>query len=336
MDKVKVIALVSGGLDSALAAALTARLGFSVSGLFVRTGFSCGQDRGAFVQATADELGIPVRVLDASEAYLDVVRHPKHGYGSAMNPCLDCRIFYLKRAAEFMAEQGASFVVTGEVLGQRPMSQHRRALDLVARESGLGDRLVRPLSGRLLEPTYPEHQGWVHREDWLDLQGRSRKRQLELASRWGIRSFGQPSGGCCILLEKSYARRLKDAFRHHDRDALDRQAFTLLRYGRRFRLSDTSVLIVGRDEQENARIAELARGEWILVFPEVPGPTALVQGDPSEEMLTFAARLTARYADAVPGVPVTLHAERDGEKRTLQVVPLGSDDPVLEQLRIGE
>lgn len=332
----KVIALLSGGLDSALAAALTARLGFSVSGLFVRTGFASGQDRGEFVQAAAGELDIPVRLLDASEDYLDVVRHPAHGYGSAMNPCLDCRIFYLKRAAEFMAEQGAAFVVTGEVLGQRPMSQHRRALDLVARESGLGDRLVRPLSGRLLEPTYPEQQGWVRREDWLDIQGRSRKRQLALAAHWGIRSFGQPSGGCCILLEKSYARRLKDAFRHHGRDALDRQAFTLLRYGRRFRISDSLVLIVGRDEQENAALSELARGDWVMMFPEVPGPTALLQGDPSEESLVFAARLTARYADTTPALPVAVHAERNGEKRALQVLPLEPDDPVIDELRIGE
>ncbi len=334
MAEHEAIALLSGGLDSALAAALTARLGFGVTGLNVSTGFCTGQGRCDTVLAAGQRLGIPVRLEDASEEYLDIVRRPKHGYGSAMNPCLDCRVFLLRKAAALMDAEGAEFVVTGEVLGQRPMSQHRRALDLVARESELGERLVRPLSGRLLGPTYPERQGWITRNDWLDIQGRSRKRQLELAARWGIEEFTQPSGGCCILLEKSYAQRLQDAFRHRGPDSLDREAFALLRYGRHFRLSDNVVAVIGRDEQDNAVLSTLSSGRWTMTFPDTPGPTALVDGEPSAKELQLTARLAARYADVPLGTEVTLLAQRDGEERELRVTPLSPEEPLIERLRI--
>ncbi len=335
MQGVKAIALLSGGLDSALAATLTKRLGFEVVGLNVSTGFCTGQGRCDTVLGIGGILEIPVRLIDASEEYLDVVRHPKHGYGSAMNPCLDCRVFFLRKAAELMEDEDAEFVVTGEVLGQRPMSQHRRALDLVAQESGLDDRLVRPLSGRLLPSTYPEKQGWVRREDWLDIQGRSRKRQLELADRWGIEEFTQPSGGCCLLLEESYARRVQDVFRRWGPDAVDREAFALLRYGRHFRLSESAVAIIGRDEQENAVLESFTRGRWTLTFPEVPGPSSLVDGNPACEELEFAARLAARYADASPTDVVTVLARKDGEEKKLTTTPLHPDDPRIERFRIG-
>jgi len=165
--KARAIALLSGGLDSTLAAALTKQLGFGVVGVNFATGFCTGQGRCDTVLAAGRDLNIPVRLLDVSDEYLEVVKRPKFGYGSGMNPCLDCRIFMLKKARALMEEEGAEFVVTGEVLGQRPMSQHYRALELVAEESELGDRLVRPLSGRLLPATYPEKKGWVKREDWL-------------------------------------------------------------------------------------------------------------------------------------------------------------------------
>jgi len=335
MQKVKAIALLSGGLDSALAATLTKRLGFSVVGLNVSTGFCTGHGRCDTVLGIGQTLGIPVRLMDASDEYLEVVRHPKHGYGSAMNPCLDCRVFFLRKAAELMEEERAEFVATGEVLGQRPMSQHRRALDLVARESGLDDRLVRPLSGRLLPATYPEKQGWVRREDWLDIQGRSRRRQLEQAAQWGIEEFTQPSGGCCLLLEESYARRVQDAFRHRGRVAVDRETFALLRYGRHFRFSQNTSAIIGRDERENAVLEKFSHGRWMLAFPDIPGPTALVEGSPSSRELEFAAQLSARYADASPDDEVTVLARRDGEQTKLKVTPLPPDDPRIERFRIG-
>lgn len=334
-EKAKAIALLSGGLDSTLAAALIKRLGFGVVGVNFSTGFCTGRGRCDTVLAAGNTLGIPVRLVDVSDEYLEVVRHPKFGYGSGMNPCLDCRIFMLKKAGALMEEEGAEFVVTGEVLGQRPMSQHYRALKLVAEESGLGDRLVRPLSGRLLPPTYPEKRGWVRREDWLDIQGRSRRRQLALARQWGIQEFSQPAGGCCILLEKAYAARLKDAFAHGGPESLTKDDFALLRFGRHFRLSPQVKLVVGRDEMENAVLSGFASGRILLEFPEVPGPTALVEGAPTEEQLILAARIAARYADAAPEGEVKVTVSDGGDKRELLVRPLPADDPLLEKLRVG-
>jgi len=335
-EQARAIALLSGGLDSTLAAALTKRLGFGVVGVNFATGFCTGQGRCDTVLAAGRDLNIPVRLLDASDEYLQVVKHPKFGYGSGMNPCLDCRIFMLKKAKALMEQEGAGFVVTGEVLGQRPMSQHRRALELVAEESGLGERLVRPLSGRLLPATYPERQGWVKREDWLDIQGRSRRRQLALARKLRIGSFTQPAGGCCILLEKTYAARLRDAFAHIGAEGMDKDDFALLRLGRHFRISRNAKVIVGRDETENAVLSGFAQGRIKLDFPpDVPGPIALVEGEVSEEELLLAARIAARYADAPPAEEVRVVVFQDGEARELRVKPLSPDDPRLSELRIG-
>ena len=333
--KARAIALLSGGLDSTLAAALTKQLGFGVVGVNFATGFCTGQGRCDTVLAAGRDLNIPVRLLDVSDEYLEVVKRPKFGYGSGMNPCLDCRIFMLKKARALMEEEGAEFVVTGEVLGQRPMSQHYRALELVAEESELSDRLVRPLSGRLLPTTYPEKKGWVKREDWLDIQGRSRRRQLALARKLRIGSFTQPAGGCCILLEKTYAARLRDAFAHMGPDNMNKDDFALLRLGRHFRISPRAKVIVGRDETENAVLSGFALGRIKLDFPDVPGPTALLEGEVSEEELLFAARIAARYADAQPAEEVRVVAFQDGEARELRVKPLSPDDPRLSELRIG-
>jgi hypothetical protein len=330
------VALLSGGLDSALACALTLRLGFDVVGVNLATGFCVGEGRCDTALALAQRLGIPLRLLDVGEEFLAVVRDPKFGYGSGMNPCLDCRILMVRTAGRVMEEEGADFVVTGEVLGQRPMSQHRRALDLVARESGLGDRLVRPLSGRLLPATHPEREGWVRREDWLDIQGRSRRRQLALARDWGLTEFAQPSGGCCLLLTRTYALRLRDAFAVRGRDNLTREEFALLRFGRHFRVSPTVKVIVGRNERENAVLAGFAPGRWVLSFPGVPGPIALVEGEPTAAELELAARLAARYSDARPDEPVAIRASRGDEVRELSLVPLAADDPRIALWKLGE
>lgn len=330
----KAVALMSGGLDSALAAALTKRLGFEVVGLNLATGFCTGEGRCDTVLAQGAALGIPVRLLDVAEEYLEVVKYPRFGRGQGMNPCLDCRIFMVKKAGEMMEKEGASFVVTGEVLGQRPMSQHREALELVARESGLGERLVRPLSGRLLGPTFPERMGWVRREDWLDLQGRSRKRQLELARDWGIPVFTQPAGGCCLLLERAYAKRLRDLIREKGVDALTKEDFALLRYGRHFRLGPNVRVVVGRDEVENAALLAFPGNHYVLTFPDVPGPVALVLGEASEEELKLAAELAARYSDAPQGAPVRVMAQRNGEALELWATPMSKDDPRLRKFRI--
>lgn len=330
----KAIALLSGGLDSALAAALTKRLGFEVVGLNLATGFCTGAGRCDTVLAQGLALGIPVRFLDVAEEYLEVVKHPRFGRGQGMNPCLDCRIFMAKKAGEVMEEEGASFVVTGEVLGQRPMSQHREALALVARESGLGERLVRPLSGRLLGPTFPERMGWVRREDWLDLAGRSRKRQLELAREWGIPSFTPPGGGCCLLLERAYTKRLRDLIKEKGIEALTKEDFALLRHGRHFRLGPRTRLVVGRNALENAALLSLAGPHYTLTFPDVPGPVALVVGEAEEAELRLAAEIAARYSDAPPHSQVRVLVERNGIRQELWVVPMAKDDARLHLLRV--
>ena len=330
----KAVALLSGGLDSALAAALTQRLGFEVVGLNLATGFCTGKGRCDTVLAQGLALGIPVRLRDVTDKYLEVVKYPRFGRGRGMNPCLDCRIFMVKKAGEVMEEEGASFVVTGEVLGQRPMSQHRDALELVAQESGLGEKLVRPLSGRLLGPTFPERMGWVRREDWLDLQGRSRKRQLELAQAWGIPTFTPPAGGCCILLERAYSKRLRDLIREKGVDALTEDDFALLRYGRHFRLGPKIRVVVGRDETENAALSSFPGDHYVLSFPDVPGPVALVLGGVGEVELRLAAEITARYSDAPSGLPVRVLAERNTTVQELKVIPMAKDDPRLSALRI--
>jgi len=330
----RAIALMSGGLDSALAAAWTKRLGFEVVGLNLATGFCTGQGRCDAVLAQGLALGIPVRLLEVSAEYLEVVKHPKYGRGQGMNPCLDCRIFMLQKAKEVMEEEGASFVVTGEVLGQRPMSQHREALELVAQESGLGERLVRPLSGRLLGPTFPERMGWVKREDWLDIQGRSRQRQLALARELGIPQFTPPGGGCCLLLERAYSKRLRDLIREKGVDALTKDDFALLRYGRHFRLGPKVRVVVGRDETENAALLSFPGDHHVLEFPDVPGPVALVLGEPSAEELREAAELAARYSDAPKDTPVRVLVRRNEDIREIQVIPWDKDDPRLARLRI--
>ncbi len=330
----KAVALLSGGLDSALAVALTQRLGFEVVGLNLATGFCTGQGRCDTVLAQGLALGIPVRLLDVSEEYLEVVKHPRFGRGQGMNPCLDCRIFMVRKAGEVMKEEGASFVVTGEVLGQRPMSQHRQALELVARESGLGEKLVRPLSGRLLGPTFPERMGWVRREDWLDLEGRSRKRQLALAKEWGIPVFSQPAGGCCLLLERAYAKRLRDLIREKGVDSLTKDDFALLRYGRHFRLGPRTRLVVGRNELENSALLSFSGDHYVFTFPDVPGPVALILGEVGEEELKLAAELAGRYSDAPSGALLRVKVEHQGETRELWVRPRPADDPLLAALRI--
>jgi tRNA-uridine 2-sulfurtransferase len=331
---IRAIAMLSGGLDSTLAAALVKRAGVEVIGLTVRHLFAGGSRREAVIARAADMIGIPLRVVDRTVDHLDVVRHPQHGYGSAINPCIDCRIFMLKTAAEVMNEEGARFVVTGEVLGQRPMSQHYRALLLAAEESGLGDRLVRPLSANLLPETLPVREGWLRSEDLLAIHGRSRQAQMELAAQLGIEDYPSPAGGC-LLTEKAYAARLRDAFSHAGKDAVQVDDFRRLRHGRHFRLSATLKVIVGRNERENAALTALAPGLSRIEPRDVMGPTALLEGDPTPDELQLASRLVARYCDHNDERPIALRVvDSDGNEKLLSESPLSSDDPRLDAWRI--
>jgi hypothetical protein len=332
----KAIALFSGGLDSILAAVLVQRLGVSVVLLHVQHLWSGGDPARQRIREAAARTGLPLRIVDATDEHLDVIRHPKHGYGSAVNPCLDCHIFMLRIGKRVMEDEGADFVVSGEVLGQRPKSQHYRALCDVAEESGLHDRLVRPLSANLLPETLPVREGWLRRDDLLSLSGRGRESQLALAAQFGIQDFPQPAGGC-LLTEKAYGARVLDAFAHLGKNAVTREEFEILRVGRHFRLSEETKVIVGRDEGENEALTARAGGR-ILIEPSlgVMGPSSLVEGKPTEEELQLAASLAARYCDHGSDSRVAMEVTADGARRTIVVSPLDAADPRLSEWRIED
>jgi tRNA U34 2-thiouridine synthase MnmA/TrmU len=295
----KAIALLSGGLDSTLAVKIVLEQGIELEALNFLTVFCTCTKKGETCLASrkaVDAVGIPLKVFNVSEEYLNVVKHPKHGYGSNMNPCIDCRIFMLKKARTYMEETGAAFIVTGEVLGQRPMSQRRDAMRLIEREAGLGGLILRPLSSKLLPPSIPEKEGWVDREKLLKIHGRSRKPQIQLADHYGIHDYPCPAGGC-LLTDPGFAKRMKDLLRYLPDFSLN--DVHLLKVGRHFRLSPKLKLVVGRNEEENRKIQTFSQGEDILLkVSQYPGPLSLLRGEKGEGEIEKAAALTVRYSKA--------------------------------------
>ncbi|HXH28856.1 MAG TPA: hypothetical protein VNL37_07410, partial [Candidatus Polarisedimenticolia bacterium] len=271
----RAVGLLSGGLDSTLAARVLLEQGVEVLGLHFSTGFCMNDHRRALarpgeearrlrnegLRAGAD-LGVPVEVRDAGEAYFRMVLNPKHGYGRRANPCIDCRLFMIHGAAEYMREVGAHFVFTGEVLNQRPMSQHMQALRMIEKECGIPGYLLRPLSARHLPATVPEERGWVDRERLLAIVGRSRKEQMHWSETWGIADYPQPSGGCCYLADETFARRFHDKKSHTPPEAMRREEMILLKVGRHFRLTPQVKIVVARDEAENRFLERLSIAGW--------------------------------------------------------------------------
>lgn len=323
---VSALVLLSGGLDSRLAVCVLKEQGIRVTGMtFESPFFSAARGREA-----AAQLGVPIVVEDYTQTLLGLIEHPRHGFGGGLNPCIDCHAAMLRRAGQRMEQEGFHFVVTGEVLNQRPMSQTRRSLALVAEESGYPDRILRPLSARLLPETEPERRGWVDRARLLDLNGRSRKPQLLLAARYGVRDFPNAAGGCC-LTEPNYAARLKDLRTH--RRLRDLHAIQLLRFGRHFRLNDGVKVVIGRHAADNAAIEALARPQDILFrFETVPGPTALLTGDASEDDVQLAAALCARYSDVPPGEAAVVSVVRSGRPGMMEA--RRADEATVERLRV--
>jgi len=248
-DSVKALGLLSGGLDSTLAVKLLIDQGIEVIAFNMITPFCTCTRKGCKHEAgkVAKQFGIPVKIIGVGEDYIEMIKNPKHGYGSNMNPCIDCRIFMFKKAKTYMEEIGAQFIFTGEVLGQRPMSQHRRAMKMIEKETELQGLILRPLSAKLLSPTIPETQKWVDREKLLDIQGRRRLPQIELAKKIGVKDYPCPGGGC-RLTDPQFAKRLKEALDHGEDTIRDIQ---LLKYGRHIRLPSGAKAIVGRNEEEN-------------------------------------------------------------------------------------
>ena len=304
--------MMSGGLDSSLAVRTIHDMGIDLIGVHF-TGPFCLCNRGArgcihFARKQAEDLHIPFQTLPLGEEYLEIVAHPKHGYGSGMNPCLDCRILMLRRAKAMMAELGASFIVTGEVLGQRPMSQLRHKLAIIEKESGLEGLILRPRSAQHLSPTVPEQEGWVDRAKLLGISGRSRRTQIDLAEALKIGDYPCPAGGC-LLTDAHFADRLRDHLKHGPLHASD---IPLLKVGRHFRLSDKIKLVIGRDQEENASIEALATDRDVLITPEtVSGPSGLVRGPaPDPQTLLLAVGILADYCNGTGPVQVRCkHAE---------------------------
>jgi tRNA-specific 2-thiouridylase len=323
----KALALLSGGLDSILAAKLIMDQGIEVIAVtFVLPVTAEKEDHAA---KAAARLGIPHLKVEVGDEYLDVLRNPKYGYGSGMNPCIDCRIYMLREAKRLMKETGAQFIVTGDVLGERPMSQYRKALEIEERESGLEDLILRPLSAKHLPETIPEREGWVDRAKLMGIRGKSRKPQIVLAEQFGLQgAYPSPSGGC-LLTYKEFAAKVRDLFEHKERVTI--RDIELLKLGRHFRLGP-SKLIVGRNEVENLRLLEL-KGPEEYAF-EVPGcgsPITILEGARTNEAVELAARLTARYSDA-RAEPVVVEYWTEGPRMRITVSALAEKE--LARLRL--
>lgn len=308
------LGLLSGGLDSTLAAALLRRQGVEVTCIsFVTPFFGAVKAKKA---ATA--LGIPLLVKEISEEHLQMVKNPRYGYGSNMNPCIDCHAMMFRLAGQIMAEKGFDFIFSGEVLGQRPMSQNRSALQAVAKHSGYAQKILRPLSARVLPITTMEAVGLVDRERLLDIQGRTRRRQKEYAAAWGISGY-PPSGGGCLLTEERFSDKLRDLFAH-DPEA-DVRAVELLKIGRQFRLSPRAKLLVGRNESDNERLLALANPEdYLLKVPDVAGPYGLLLGTPDAADLDLACGIIASYGKE-QGEPLVKVLVSNGAEAQFHAVP---------------
>lgn len=288
----KAVVMISGGLDSTLAARIMLEQGVELCGVYLSAPWGCCDKTKAL--KVARMLGIDFMVVKMSQDYINVIRAPKYGYGSSMNPCVDCRIYMFEKAKVLMEEIGASFLVTGEVLGQRPMSQMKNSLGLIEKDAGLSRLVVRPLSAKVMPVTLPEEEGVVDREQLYGITGRSRKPQMELAKQFGILDFPNPAGGC-LLTDQQFGNRVRDLFDHQEK--IDFEDMELLRVGRHFRLDERTKLIVGRNEQENATLEEyLAPGRLLFKPTGFGGPSVLTIGPPSQEMEQTALRLVGHYA----------------------------------------
>lgn len=287
---VKAVALLSGGLDSSLAASIVKGEGVEILGVnFISPFF--GPDKAIEV---SKELEIPLKIIRFGEDYINLLYNPKYGFGKNMNPCIDCHSLMFKKVRGYMEEIGANFIVTGEVLGSRPKSQSREALSIIERESGLTGLILRPLSAKRLPLTIPEERRWIKRENLLDIYGRSRRRQLDLAKQLGITRFSTPAGGC-LLTDPIFSRRLRDELLHERPTLSDLE---LLKVGRHFRISEKAKVIVGRNMRENLLLRNLLRnGDVLLEVKGYKGPLVLLRGEIFPEGVITAASLCARYSD---------------------------------------
>lgn len=334
MKQRRALALFSGGLDSILAVKVIQQQGVDVLALnFTSPFFGCSPvlDGEPVAARYAQRYAIPFRSIPLGEAFLEMLRHPRHGYGSALNPCIDCKTFMLRCAGRLMAELEADFVITGEVVGQRPMSQRHDTLRVIERDCGLEGLLLRPLSAKYLKTTIPEAEGWVRREELPGIKGRGRKDQIRLAKAFAVDEYPAPGGGC-LLTEDSYIPKVRDVLDHQSQPSV--RDFDLLRTGRHFRLSECCKVIVGRDSSDNEKIlASIAAGETSLRWMDGASPLVLLVGEPTQADLLQAGRILLRYTKAAKGEAACVSLQVDGKRSEISVVNDLQEDE-LEQLRI--
>ncbi|MEM2902391.1 MAG: hypothetical protein QXO32_06655 [Candidatus Bathyarchaeia archaeon] len=326
--RIKAVAMFSGGLDSILATKLMLEQGVDVRALSFASPFSIDGKEGQLTAIIAEKLGIPLKKVFMDEDYLEIVKNPKHGYGRYMNPCIDCRIYMLKKAKEYADEIGAAFIFTGEVLDERPMSQRRKALEIIEKEAGLVGKILRPLSAKHFPETEAERKGWVDRSRLLDLKGRSRKKQMELAKLFNINDYPHPSGGC-LLTYKEFAAKVRDLIEHQSK--LSFKDIMLLKVGRHFRFGENKI-IVGRNEKENEQLLSLkdVKDVW-LEASGCGSPITLLQGPVKDEAIELAASITAKYSD-YQRTPVDIAVHKEGIQKTIKVDPI--TDEFLNTFRV--
>ena len=330
----KAIVLLSGGLDSRLVVKLLQAQGINIEALHFSNIFHASiykDKKTSEAVSAAKEYNIPIKVFDITDELMRLVECPRFGHGSGMNPCIDCRIFILKKAKEYMHKVGAGFIATGEVLGERPMSQRKDALNIIEKEAGLKGYLLRPLSARLLEPTIPEKKGWINREKLLDIKGRSRKPQIELAKKLSVNNYPVPAGGC-LLTDKEYSKRVKDLITHKGWAV---ENAILLKYGRHFRIDENSKAVIGRDEKENAKLEKLKNEKDVMLRTiSHPGPTSILKGQASKEKIELMAGITAYFVKKKKCEAIKVEVNENGCQKILEVFPATEEEIIKYRIKI--
>lgn len=338
LQKRKAVSLISGGLDSLLATRLVLDQGIHVEGINFFTGFCVeghthairnkdkNKEKRNNALWVAEQLGIKLHIIEVIEEYKDIVINPKHGYGANLNPCLDCKGFMVRKAREWMEQHDFDFIITGEVIGQRPKSQRRDTMPVVARESGANDRLLRPLCAQLLPETLPEKEGWVNRELLKRFSGRNRKPQMALAAEFGLKDYAQPSGGCCFLTDENYSRKLADLWQARGERRYEMDDIMLLKVGRHIRPKPHFKLIIGRDNGENNFLKGYRNQFTWLHATSHTGPLVLLDGEATTEDLQLAAEITARFGKGREADEVTVSInDKTGTGHEFKVQPIRPD-----------